>query len=130
MFGKMHYHRWSVKNVTDHAHAPESEVDTKFNNNLRKRARDEVTALTKLYNGELASLVLQEKMHTLSSYNAVERALYRHCRQSTPKLPQTRAEVTLENECTETTGVRNFLAVNDGDKDNFLSSALRKTFKT
>jgi len=65
-------------------------------------------------------LVLQEEIHTLPSYNTVESALYRHRRQSTPKLPQTRAEVTLENEWTETTDGRNFLAVNDGDEDKLL----------
>ncbi|XP_071109021.1 uncharacterized protein [Haliotis cracherodii] len=70
-----------------------------------------------LYNDEVAT---EDQPQLLPSYPSMSSALYRHRRKNIPALPQTRAEVQLEGDWTETTDSRPFLLFTDGDANKIV----------
>ena len=58
---------------------------------------------------------------TLPSFSSMSSALYRHRRKTIPVLPQTRAEVDLEDDWTRTTDDERFLLFSDGEENKILA---------
>ncbi|XP_048253906.1 uncharacterized protein LOC125381425 [Haliotis rufescens] len=84
---------------------------------MRKRAREETMSMRTLYNGEVAT---EDQPQLLPSFPSMSSALYRHRRKKNPALPQTRAEVQLEGNWTETTDIRPFLLFTDCDANKIV----------
>ncbi|XP_046368730.2 uncharacterized protein LOC124143716 [Haliotis rufescens] len=70
-----------------------------------------------LYNGEVAT---EDQPQLLPSFPSMSSALYRYRRKDIPALPQTRAEVQLEGNWTETTDSRPFLLFTDCDANKIV----------
>ncbi|XP_041377271.1 uncharacterized protein LOC121389688 [Gigantopelta aegis] len=108
-----------VRNTSEHNHLPSDSNVARFISILRKRAREETTPMQQIYNDEVAKQALETVPH-LPSFPSMSSALYRQRRVLIPALPQTRADVILEEPWTQTNDGRRYLLFSDGNEDNML----------
>lgn len=109
-----------IRNVTDHNHPPTNTDEAmRFISNMRKRAREETTPLQALYNEEITQHAIAET-HIFPSFPSLKSALYRHRKTTVPPLPNSLAEVNLEEPWTSTSDGQPFLLFQDHDADKML----------
>jgi len=114
-----------LKNVTEHNHPPENPDVYIFQNNLRKRAREEIIPLQGIYNEEIAMYDPQTSA-LFPSFPSLKSALYRHRKNTLPTLPTTRAEVNLDDPWISTSDGRPFLLFEDGQDEKMLVFATQE----
>jgi hypothetical protein len=86
---------------------------------------EELLPVPRIYQEEVANatrrgLLTDEVAQQLPSFNECRSTAYRHRRQRIPPLPQTRENIILEGEWTETIGGDNFIIANDGEAEKLL----------
>ncbi|XP_067668277.1 uncharacterized protein [Haliotis asinina] len=118
-----------IRTVTGaHNHPPEDETSMKLISNLRKRSREETTAIQQIYNDEINNIPV-EAAATVPPLCSVKSGLYRHRRKTTPALPKDLASVNIEGSWANTKDGRRFLAVNSGREDKILVFATDETLE-
>jgi len=109
-----------IRNVTDHNHPPTNTDEAmRFISNMQKRAREETTPLQALYNEEITQHAIAET-HLFPSFPSLKSALYRHRKTTVPHLPNSLAEVKLEEPWISTSDGQPFLLFQDDDADKML----------
>ena len=107
-----------LRNVSDHTHPQEDVNHVRFLS--ATKGREETTQMHTIYDYQVSP---EDPTHlpTLPSFSSMISALYRHRRKTIPVLPQTRAEVDLEDDWTRTTDDEHFLLVSDGEENKILA---------
>ncbi|XP_046342249.1 uncharacterized protein LOC124123059 [Haliotis rufescens] len=89
---------------------------------MRKRAREETTPIQQLYNQQIAEED-DDQAQALPAFPSMSSALYRHRRKTIPVLPQTRAQVDLDDAWSHTSDGDCFLLFSDGEENIILAFA-------
>lgn len=113
-----------VRKEHDHPPNPAGTATQEAIANMRKRARDESTPITSIYDDQLVEISLEDHaddaLSQLPSFESLRSTLYRSRHEAIPSLPTTRRDVTFPDRYTKTLSGEDFLYVNDGDDDKIV----------
>ena len=113
-----------VRKEHDHPPNPAETTTQEAIANMRKRARDESTPITSIYDDQLVEVSLEDHaddaLSQLPSFESLRSTLYRSRHEAIPSLPTTRRDVTFPDRYTKTLSGEDFLYVNDGDDDKIV----------
>ena len=111
----------------DHSHPPDHAmcVTSILTTNMRKRAREELTAIPQIYEQERKKLVTcdmgpaspQRVASQLKLYHGMRSQLYRQRQKKVPQNPKEAADLQLDGEWTRTLTAENFLLVDSMEDD-------------
>ena len=92
--------------------------------NLRKRVREEVTPVPRIYNEAVVQLSTEEDCSSvaaqLPTFDSMKSSLYRSRRKRFPPIPKSRAEIEVEGEFTTTLSGDRFICRVEGDADKLI----------
>lgn len=96
-----------------------------FINSVKKRCSDEITPVSAIYDEELRKLAtgdadddIENLIGRIPTYYSCKTALYLSRSKTLPKLPETRTDIDLQGEWTETLSGMNFLISDDNNDMN------------
>ena len=99
---------------------------------MRKRAREEITPVTAMYNEQLITLNAHPKRKSISpklpSFMSLKSSLYCNQRSRLPPMLKMRDEIRVEGDWTKTLTGKNFLLRDDGDSNKILILGHKRTY--
>ena len=98
---------------------------------MRKRALEEITPVTAIYNEQLISLNTHPERNSIApklpSFMSLKSSLYHNRHSRLPPLPKMRDEIRVEGDWTKTLTGKNFLLRDDGDSNKILILGHKRT---
>lgn len=105
-------------------------------NSIRKRAREETTAIPTIYTEEISKLrsdetrpISDDIARNFPGFSSVKSGLYKQRQNTIPALPKNTSDVHLTGVWTQTKSGEDFMLVNDGEEDKIILFATEKNLR-